>query len=140
MANKNRYIEERDAMRRAFFDAGLQCGRQQILDMVSIVLRDPDIMGKDTFGKDRLQMVVALEELSEAQKELCKFMRGNGDIEHTAEEIADAAIMLEQMCMVFGINERVNYWIDKKVQRLADRLKGGAGECTDGEQNAAIRK
>ena len=26
--------------------------------MVSLVLRDPDIMGKDTFGKDRLLKVV----------------------------------------------------------------------------------
>lgn len=58
MAKVNKYIAERDAMRRGFFDAGLQCGRQQILDMVSIVLRDPDIMGKDTFGKDRLLKVV----------------------------------------------------------------------------------
>lgn len=28
------------------------------MDMVSIVLRDPDIMGKDTFGKERLLKVV----------------------------------------------------------------------------------
>ena len=55
---KNKYILERDAMRRGFFDAGLRSGRQQILDMVSLVLRDPEIMGKDTFGKDRLVKVV----------------------------------------------------------------------------------
>ena len=55
---KNGYIAQRDAMRRAFFDAGLQSGRQQIIDMVSLVLRDPDIMGKDVFGKDRLMKVV----------------------------------------------------------------------------------
>lgn len=55
---KNDFIAKQRALQRAFFDAGLQCGRQQILDMVSIVLRDPDIMGKDTFGKDRLLKVV----------------------------------------------------------------------------------
>ena len=55
---KNGFLERQRAERRAFFDAGLQCGRQQILDMVSIVLRDPDIMGKDIFGKDRLLKVV----------------------------------------------------------------------------------
>lgn len=58
MAKVNSYIANRDAMRRGFFEAGLQCGRQQIIDMVSLVLRDPDIMGKDTFGKDRLMKVV----------------------------------------------------------------------------------
>ena len=57
MAKVNKYIEERDAMRRGFFDAGLQMGRQQIMDMLSIVLRDPDIMGKDTFGAERLLKV-----------------------------------------------------------------------------------
>ena len=37
---KNKYIEQRDAIRRGFFEAGLRCGRQQIIDMVSLVLRD----------------------------------------------------------------------------------------------------
>jgi hypothetical protein len=55
---KNQYIENQKAIRRAYFDAGLQSGRQQILDMVSLVLRDPEIMGKDTFGKDRLLKVI----------------------------------------------------------------------------------
>ncbi len=55
---KNGYLEKQRAMQRGFFDAGLNSGRQQIIDMVSLVLRDPDIMGKDTFGKDRLTKVV----------------------------------------------------------------------------------
>lgn len=58
MAHKNNYLAERDAMRKAFLDAGVKLGRQQILDMVSLVLRDPEIMGKDTFGKDRLVKIV----------------------------------------------------------------------------------
>ena len=72
----------------------------------------------------QLQMVVAVEELSEAQKEICKFLRGGGSIEHLAEEIADAAIMLEQLRYIFGIYESVSSYMDAKVQRLADRLKG----------------
>lgn len=55
MAN---YIEQRKAFIRAGFEAGLHSGRQQILDMMSLVLRDPEIMGKDIFGKDRLIKVV----------------------------------------------------------------------------------
>ena len=58
MAHKNNYLAERDAMRRAFLDAGIKMGRQQIIDMVSLVLRDPEIMGKDIFGKERLLKVV----------------------------------------------------------------------------------
>ena len=55
---KNGYLEKQRAMQRGFFDTGLQCGRQQILDMMSLALNDPDIMGKDTFGKDRLLKVI----------------------------------------------------------------------------------
>ena len=55
---KNDYLAKQQALQRACFDAGLQSGRQQIMDMMSLVLRDPDIMGKDTFGKDRLLKVV----------------------------------------------------------------------------------
>ena len=55
---KNGYLEKQKALKSGFFEAGLRSGRQQILDMVSLVLRDPDIMGKDTFGKDRLIKVV----------------------------------------------------------------------------------
>ena len=46
---KNGFLERQKIERQVYFDAGLQMGRQQILDMMSIVLNDPDIMGKDTF-------------------------------------------------------------------------------------------
>ena len=55
---KNDYLARQRALQRGYFEAGLQSGRQQIIDMVSLVLRDPDIMGKDRFGKDRLLKVV----------------------------------------------------------------------------------
>lgn len=55
---KNDYIKRRDADRRGFFRAGEQTGRQVVLDMMVLALRDPEIMGKDTFGKDRLLKVV----------------------------------------------------------------------------------
>ena len=58
MAKQNAFLAKQQELQRACFDAGLQCGRQQILDMMSLVLRDPEIMGKDTFGKERLCKVV----------------------------------------------------------------------------------
>lgn len=69
------------------------------------------------------QMVVALEELSECQKEICKILRGGGDLEHLAEEIADATIMLEQMQLIFTINDLVCQKMDEKILRLENRLK-----------------
>ena len=58
MAKQNAFLEKQHKLQIACFDAGLRCGRQQILDMMSLVLRDPAIMGKDLFGKDRLLKVV----------------------------------------------------------------------------------
>lgn len=55
---KNDYQARLKAMKDGYFQAGLECGRQQILDMMSLVLRDKKIMGKDIFGKDRLMAVV----------------------------------------------------------------------------------
>lgn len=69
------------------------------------------------------QMVVALEELSECQKEICKILRGGGDPEHLAEEIADATIMLEQLRLIFSINDLVGKKMDEKILRLENRLK-----------------
>lgn len=58
MAKQNAFMAKQQALQAACFNEGVRCGRQQILDMVSLVLRDPEIMGKDTFGKDRLLKVV----------------------------------------------------------------------------------
>lgn len=74
------------------------------------------------FGENS-QMIVALEELSECQKEICKLLRGNGNLEHLAEEIADATIMLEQLRLFFQINDQVCQKMDEKVTRLDKRLK-----------------
>lgn len=73
---------------------------------------------------EKNQIIVALEELSECQKELCKFLRGLGDREHLAEEIADATIMLEQMRYIFCMNDLVCEKMDEKIQRLDERLRG----------------
>lgn len=55
---KNGFLERQRIERQAYFDAGLQMGRQQTLDGMSVVLNDPSIMKKDVFGKDRLLAVV----------------------------------------------------------------------------------
>lgn len=57
MAKKD-FLARQRALQHGFFSAGLQSGRQQIIDIVSLVLRDQEIMGKDTFGRDRLLKVV----------------------------------------------------------------------------------
>jgi hypothetical protein len=57
MAKKD-FLARQAAVNHGYFEAGLQMGRQQILDMMSIVLNDPKYVKKDVFGKDRLLVVV----------------------------------------------------------------------------------
>lgn len=68
------------------------------------------------------QLVVAIEEMSELQKEICKFFRHEGKGEDLIEEVADVCIMLEQIIFIFGIEEDVKKVMQEKVQRLKGRL------------------
>lgn len=83
-----------------------------------------------TFGLSA-QLVVALEELAEVQKEVCKIMRGKGSMLHLAEEVADATIMLEQIRQIFGINPEVCKFMDEKVARLAGDIQRQKNDYDD---------
>ena len=74
-----------------------------------------------TFGLHN-QLVVALEELREAQKEICKGLRGVGNLDHLAEEVADATIVLEQVRRFLNINDDVCRKMDEKVRRLRETI------------------
>lgn len=73
---------------------------------------------------EKYQLTVAIEELSECQKEICKAIRGMVNEDHLAEEVADATIVLEQVRMLFGIDDKVRQIMDQKVERLDRQLRG----------------
>jgi NTP pyrophosphatase (non-canonical NTP hydrolase) len=76
----------------------------------------------ETYGKD-MQLTVAVEELSELIKEICKNRRGADNRDNIVEEIADCYIMLDQLIMIFGIRGvEVKRVIDEKLARLEERL------------------
>lgn len=56
---KNDFLKKRDAVNRALLDAGQQVGMQMMFDLVIIALHDPELMGKDTFGKKRAEKLAA---------------------------------------------------------------------------------
>ena len=68
------------------------------------------------------QMVVAIEEMSELQKELCKLLRGSANMEHIAEEIADVEIMLAQVKEAFQLENNVKKYKYFKLCRLDSRI------------------
>lgn len=78
----------------------------------------------DTYGS-MSQIVMVFEEMSELQKELCKYLRGKYALENISEEIADVEIMLEQMKLLFYCADDVRDWRRRKVERLKERLDNG---------------
>lgn len=75
----------------------------------------------DTYGSAQ-QITMVFEEMSELQKELCKYLRGKYSPANIAEEIADVEIMLEQMKMLFCCTDDVRNERRRKVERLKGRL------------------
>lgn len=78
-----------------------------------------------TYGAEK-QQIVAVEELSELQKEICKALRGNDNIDSLTEEIADVEIMIDQIKLMYHITEMdVERWKRYKLSRLSMRLREG---------------
>lgn len=72
----------------------------------------------------RAQKLMAIEEMSELTKEICKDFRGKLNREHLVEEMADVLIMLDQMLLLYKISgEEVGLMRIKKVERLKERLE-----------------
>lgn len=80
----------------------------------------------DRFG-NTMQTIVAIEEMSELQKALAKYLRGlqyhdYADVlANIREEIADVQIMLDQLRLIFDDGETIEKIIDEKLQRTVDR-------------------
>lgn len=68
------------------------------------------------------QLRMAVEEMSELTKEICKIGRGMADMEALADEIADVTIMLEQLRLLYNLDDEVCEHMDMKVRRLRTRL------------------
>ena len=73
---------------------------------------------------EKAQKLMAIEEMSELTKEICKDFRGKLNREHLIEEMADVLIMLDQMLLLYKISgEEVGLMRIQKVERLKERLE-----------------
>ena len=74
----------------------------------------------DKYGEDH-RCKMAIEEMSELTKEICKHFRGNDNLDHIAEEIADVEIMLEQLKIMHSNSVQVEEWKKTKLDRLKNK-------------------
>ena len=54
---KNEFLRKRDERDQKLLDAGEEIGMQKMWDYIQVVLRNPEVMDKDTFGRKRLAKV-----------------------------------------------------------------------------------
>ena len=72
---------------------------------------------------DDMQLTVAVEELSELIKEICKYKRGNANRDNIIEELVDCYIVMEQIEIIFHIGGgEIHNKMVEKLSRLEHRL------------------
>ena len=74
------------------------------------------------YGKEH-QVLIAIEEMSELTKELCKYFRRYDRKKEIIEQVADAQIMIEELIELFGINNEVDRMVDYKLNRQIRRME-----------------
>lgn len=77
----------------------------------------------DKYGVD-MQLNVAIEEMAELTKEICKYKRGAYNTLNIAEEMADCYIMLKQIEMIIGLDHNdIEDIMAMKIDRLERRME-----------------
>jgi len=66
------------------------------------------------------------EELGEFLAEYGRMRNGTGNYVKFADELADLSIMLEQLRMIYCVNDLVCEHMDMKVRRLQNRIGGSS--------------
>ncbi|MBQ9737901.1 MAG: hypothetical protein IJV75_00090 [Alphaproteobacteria bacterium] len=76
------------------------------------------------FGIEK-QALVAVEEMSELQKELLKYFNRKEENRHLIkEELVDVLITLRQLFLIFNYSEKeLNEMAERKLKRLETKLK-----------------
>lgn len=70
------------------------------------------------------QLNIAIEEMSELTKELCKYKRGFDNRDHIIEEMADVYIMLRQLKIIFNVEDKEIKEVERyKLKRLQEYIK-----------------
>lgn len=76
----------------------------------------------NVYGTER-QRMVAIEEMAELTKELCKIQRDGTTMDKLVDEITDVKIMVEQLVLMFDCKDEVYHRMRQKIDRLIKRME-----------------
>lgn len=57
--SKNDFLQRQRTVNQKWLDIGEEMGMQKMWDYVQLALRDPEVMGKNTIGKERMRKLFA---------------------------------------------------------------------------------
>lgn len=112
MAKKNAYLEKRNRERQIASEIIQSWTAQLCLDVMTIVLNDPNVMGKDVFGPQRLQKIGTA--FNEEYKKWIVGLSPDVKASYTREK------MDERLMKIWGENfskwpQRYYLWDDKGI-------------------------
>lgn len=76
----------------------------------------------ETYGAE-VQIDMVFEECSELIDALCKWKRGRSSIQDIVTEMADVSIMIDQLKVMFEVDDAFENERVKKIEKLTKRLK-----------------
>lgn len=89
MGKKNAFIAQQQAKQQQCFEVGCDITAQQFFDFLCLVLNDPEIMGKDVFGANRLLKIH--EALKKVDKQFSEAFVHSQESDYYQEKL-DAAL------------------------------------------------
>ena len=82
---KSDFLERRRQREQEVFDAGIRIGRQQMCDFITLALREPDVMRKDTFSGKRI--VLVLQEVKKKMEEFSPAFEKSDEADYYQEKL-----------------------------------------------------
>jgi hypothetical protein len=119
--SKNGYLEKKQVREQTLLDIGVKCGKQQIVDYLACVLRNPKYVGKDIFGRERIDLIMA--GLEDYDKEYCGAYTNDKEADVKQEHL-DAelrAVYKDELVpfverqpyvMIYNYNKPKKGWVD----------------------------
>lgn len=95
---KNTYLQKQQAVYKGFLDAGLDTGFQKCWDLMQLVLHDPTVMGKDTFGKGRIKKLYIAMQKKELEMRNAWMMEVDSDVYQRDLDALLGEIWGEELC------------------------------------------
>ena len=87
MAGQSDFLRKQQEAKQLCLDIGMDMGFQKCWDLVQLALRDPEVVGKDVFGKGRIKRLY--KGLAKKEHDFGGALTGSVDADYLQERLDD---------------------------------------------------